>query len=80
MKVYVYIRMFIPVTIRTFDVDNKYFKPVIDGISRSGIIQDDCIKHLKSFGFELIEKQKIPRTEVYIYKKNMREKISSLIE
>lgn len=72
--------MFIPVTIIVFDVDNKYFKPIFYGISRSGIIQDDCIKHLKSFGFELIENQKIPRTEVYIYKKNMREKISSLVK
>lgn len=79
-EIYVYIKMFIPVTIRIIDVDNKYFKPIFDGISRSGIIQDYCIKHIKSFGFDFIENEKIPRTEVYIFKKNMREKISSLVK
>lgn len=78
--VFVYIKMFIPIKFNNFDVDNKNFKPVFDGISRSDLIADDCIKNIKSFAFEVQKDKKNPRTEIYIYTNGMGEKISKLIK
>lgn len=78
--VFVYIKMFIPIKFNNFDVDNKNFKPIFDGISRSNLIADDCIKNIKSFAFEVQKDRKNPRTEIYIYTNDMGEKISKLIK
>ena len=77
-KVFVYIKMYTPVDV-IFDADNKYFKPIFDGIGRSGLVSDDCIKYISSFGFEVKMDRKNPRTEIYIYLDDMGKKISDLI-
>ncbi|PJI06571.1 MULTISPECIES: hypothetical protein [Clostridium] len=79
-EVFVWTKMFIPVQSRTCDMDNKYFKPIFDGIGRSGLVPDDCIKYIKSFGFEIEKDDKKPRTEVYIYLDNTKKKILNLIK
>lgn len=78
-EVFVYIKMYAPVG-GIFDADNKYFKPVFDGIVRSKLVSDDCIKYIPSFGFEVEMDRKNPRTEIYIYFNNMGKRISDLIK
>ncbi|MCD2345094.1 RusA family crossover junction endodeoxyribonuclease [Clostridium guangxiense] len=79
-EVFVWIKMFIPVKSRTCDLDNKYFKPVFDGIYRSGLVQDDCIKYIRSFGFEIEKNDENPRTEIYIYLDDMKKRVSELMK
>ncbi|URZ05907.1 hypothetical protein CLROS_012390 [Clostridium felsineum] len=78
-EVFVYIKMYAPLG-GIFDADNKYFKPIFDGIGRSGLVPDDCIKYIKSFGFEVEMDKKNPHTEIYIYFNDMGKKISDLIK
>ncbi|MCR3758439.1 hypothetical protein KYB31_05445 [Clostridium felsineum] len=78
-EIFVYIKMYAPVGV-IFDADNKYFKPVFDGIVRSKLVSDDCIKYIPSFGFEVEMDRKNPRTEIYIYFNNMGKRISDLIK
>ncbi|URZ15437.1 hypothetical protein CLFE_014770 [Clostridium felsineum DSM 794] len=78
-EIFVYIKMYAPVGV-IFDADNKYFKPVFDGIGRSGLISDDCIKYISSFGFEVEMDRKNPHTEIYIYFNDMGKRISDLIK
>ncbi|WP_187115118.1 hypothetical protein [Clostridium tyrobutyricum] len=62
-KVFVWFKFFHPIE---FDCDNKFFKPLIDGIVLSELIKDDNNTILK-FGFEGIISHENPHVEVFIF-------------
>ena len=62
-KVFVWLKFFHPIK---FDSDNKFFKPIIDGIVASELIKDDNCYVLK-FGCEGIISHKNPHVEVFIF-------------
>lgn len=54
-----------------FDIDNKFFKPIIDGVSLSGIIKDDNANYFIKMGVEgHIISGENPYTEVFIFGNN----------
>ncbi|NMA58164.1 hypothetical protein [Clostridium cochlearium] len=65
-EIFVWIKLFNPVK---FDGDNKFFKPIIDGICRSGIIKDDHCNIVK-FGVDAQVSNQNWHTEVYIFGDN----------
>lgn len=62
-KIFVWFKFFQPLP---FDCDNKFFKPLIDGIALSGIVKDDNCEFVK-FGFEGIISHGKPRVEIFIF-------------
>lgn len=65
-KVFVYIKYTFPVRC---DIDNTFFKPIIDGIRYSGIVRDDTFQSVAIMhNGELT--QGFPHTKIYIIPKN----------
>ena len=50
------------------DIDNKFVKPIIDGLVLSEVIADDNIANMFYGVFGITEKIKNPYTEVYVFK------------
>ena len=66
---------------KDFDIDNKFVKPIIDGLVLSQVIQDDNIANMCYGVLGKTEKRKKPYTEVYIFKaKNLLEWIQNVTE
>ena len=63
-QVFIWIKLFLPV--ETFDCDNRYFKPIVDGIVASKLIKDDDCKTVK-FGIQGKSELENPHTEITIY-------------
>lgn len=63
-QAFIWIKLFLPVA--TFDCDNRYFKPIIDGIVASGLIKDDDYKTVR-FGIEGKSELENSHTEIEIY-------------
>ena len=61
-EVIIYIKIFD--NIQTWDIDNKFIKPISDGLIMSGVIQDDNIN--KMFYCAKGEYSENPHTEVYV--------------
>lgn len=53
---------------KNFDIDNKFIKPIIDGLVLSQIIQDDNITNMCYGVLGMTEITKKPYTEVYVFK------------
>lgn len=66
-SVFVWIKFYMP--IKHYDIDNSYYKPIIDGIVRSGLIDNDDFSTV-SFGFKGYYNKENPHMEIYIYPKN----------
>ena len=56
---------------KNIDIDNKFVKPIIDGLVLSKVIEDDNIANMFYGVFGTSEKKKKPYTEVYIFKGKM---------
>ena len=53
---------------KNMDIDNKYVKPVIDGLVLSKVITDDNVNNVFYGVLGATNKQKKPYTEVYVFK------------
>ena len=53
---------------KNMDIDNKYVKPVIDGLVLSKVITDDNLNNVFYGVLGATNKQKKPYTEVYVFK------------
>jgi len=53
---------------KNIDIDNKFVKPIIDGLVLSKVIEDDNIANMFYGVFGKTEKNKKPYTEVYVFK------------
>lgn len=53
---------------KNIDIDNKFVKPIIDGLVLSKVIEDDNIANMFYGVFGTTEKRKKPYTEVYVFK------------
>ncbi len=53
---------------KNIDIDNKFIKPVVDGLVLSKVIQDDSIFNMFYGVLGKTEKRKNPYTEVYVFK------------
>ena len=53
---------------KNIDIDNKFVKPIIDGLVLSQVIADDNIVNMFYGVFGITEKIKNPYTEVYVFK------------
>ena len=53
---------------KNIDIDNKFVKPIIDGLVLSQVIADDNIANMFYGVFGITEKIKNPYTEVYVFK------------
>ena len=62
-KVFIYIKVFDKSL--TWDIDNKYIKPIADALVLSGVIQDDNIT--KMFYCAKGEYSETPHTEVFVF-------------
>ena len=63
------------------DIDNKFVKPIIDGLVLSKVIADDNISNMFYGVFGTIDKNKKPYTEVYVFKGNkMLERIQNMLQ
>lgn len=72
-QVIIYVKIFD--TIMNWDIDNKFIKPIADGLIMSGVIEDDNIT--KMFYAAKGEYSETPHTEVYIFDS---QKISDFLE
>lgn len=52
---------------RNIDIDNKFVKPIIDGLVLSKVIEDDNIANMFYGVIGMTEKGKSPYTEVYVF-------------
>ena len=63
------------------DIDNKFVKPIIDGLVLSKVIADDNISNMFYGVFGTTDKNKNPYTEVYVFKGNkMLERIQNMLQ
>ncbi|MCH4201321.1 MAG: hypothetical protein LKF87_10075 [Clostridium tyrobutyricum] len=62
-QVFIWIKLFNPVS---FDTDNKFIKPFIDGLVRSSIIQDDN-NNIVKYGVEGHVDIKNPHMEIFVF-------------
>ena len=63
------------------DIDNKFVKPIIDGLVLSKVIADDNISNMFYGVFGTTEKNKKPYTEVYVFRGNkMLERIQNMLQ
>lgn len=62
-EIFIYIKVFDKIL--GWDIDNKYIKPIADGLILSGVIQDDNIS--KMFYCAKGEFSENPHTEIYIF-------------
>lgn len=53
---------------KNIDIDNKFVKPIVDGLVLSKVIEDDNISNMFYGVFGTTEKIKKPYTEVYVFK------------
>ncbi len=53
---------------KNIDIDNKFIKPIIDGLVLSKVIEDDNIANMFYGVMGITDKKKNPYTEVYIFK------------
>lgn len=53
---------------KNIDIDNKFIKPIIDGLVLSKVIADDNIANMFYGVLGKTEKRKNPYTEVYVFK------------
>ncbi len=53
---------------KNIDIDNKFIKPIVDGLVLSKVIEDDNIANLFYGVIGMTDKKKEPYTEVYIIK------------
>lgn len=53
---------------KNIDIDNKFIKPIIDGLVLSKVIEDDNIANMFYGVFGTTDKSKNPYTEVYVFK------------
>ncbi len=66
---------------RNNDIDNKFVKPIIDGLVLSKVIADDNISNMFYGVFGTTEKNKKPYTEVYVFRGNkMLERIQNMLQ
>ena len=62
---------------KNIDIDNKFVKPIIDGLVLSKVIEDDNIANMFYGVFGTSEKKKKPYTEVYIFKGKMMPRLAA---
>jgi len=55
---------------KNIDIDNKFIKPIVDGLVLSKVIADDNIANMFYGVFGTTDKSKHPYTEVYVFKGN----------
>lgn len=53
---------------KNIDIDNKFIKPIVDGLVLSKVIADDNIANMFYGVFGTTDKKKNPYTEVYVFK------------
>lgn len=53
---------------KNIDIDNKFIKPIVDGLVLSKVIADDNIANMFYGVFGTTNKKKNPYTEVYVFK------------
>ncbi len=53
---------------KNIDIDNKFIKPIVDGLVLSHVIEDDNIANMFYGVFGTTDKDKKPYTEVYVFK------------
>lgn len=53
---------------RNIDIDNKFIKPIVDGLVASGVIADDNINNMFYTVLGTTDKSKKPYTNVYVFK------------
>ena len=53
---------------KNIDIDNKFVKPIIDGLVSSKVIEDDNISNMFYGVFRTADKIKNPYTEVYVFR------------
>ena len=53
---------------RNIDIDNKFIKPIVDGLVLSKVIADDNIANMFYGVLGATDKKKNPYTEVYVFK------------
>ena len=53
---------------RNIDIDNKFIKPIVDGLVLSKVIADDNISNMFYGVLGATDKKKNPYTEVYVFK------------
>lgn len=66
-EIFVWIKFYMP--LKQYDIDNSYYKPIIDGIVRSGLVENDSISNV-SFGFKGYYDIENPHMEIFIYPKD----------
>ena len=54
--------------LKNIDIDNKFVKPIVDGLVLSEVIADDNIANMFYAVLGKTEKNKNPYTEVYVFK------------
>lgn len=64
--VFVFIKVF--ENQKNIDIDNKFVKPIIDGLVLSKVIEDDNVNNMFYGVLGVTEKHKKPYTEVYVFK------------
>ena len=64
--VYVFIKVY--ENQKNIDIDNKFIKPIIDGLVLSKVIEDDNVNNMFYGVLGVTEKHKKPFTEVYVFK------------
>ena len=53
---------------KNIDIDNKFIKPIVDGLVLSKVISDDNIANMFYGVFGITDRKKKPYTEVYVFK------------
>ena len=53
---------------KNIDIDNKFIKPIVDGLVLSKVIADDNIANMFYGVLGTTDKKKKPYTEVYVFK------------
>lgn len=53
---------------KNIDIDNKFIKPIVDGLVLSKVIADDNIANMFYGVMGITDKRKNPYTEVYVFK------------
>ena len=53
---------------KNIDIDNKFIKPIVDGLVLSKVIDDDNVANMFYGVIGITEKTKNPYTEVYVFK------------
>lgn len=66
-KVFVFVKFYLPLS--TYDVDNIWVRPIINGIKNSGLIYDDDNTSV-TYGFEGLCDKENPHMEIFIYNKD----------